>query len=119
MPTATPDEITFRGAIDRFRTIYHRFEQIEGRPWGAEGATIELMKQVGELAKYVMVAERYYFVGREKLPGYAASKETIGDELADIFAMLIRIADHYDIDLVEAHAKARQAEDEWLMARGV
>lgn len=46
--------------------MYHRFEKIEGRPWGVEGATIELIKQVGELAKYVMVVENYYFPTREK-----------------------------------------------------
>ena len=59
-------DMTFHEAIALYRTIYHRFETIEGRPWGAEGAMIELMKQVGELAKYVMVAEYYYFAGRTK-----------------------------------------------------
>lgn len=65
------------------------------------------MKQVGELAKHVMVAENYYFIGREYLPGYETSEDMIGDELADILSMVIRIADHYEIGLVEAHLKAR------------
>ncbi len=55
------DEMTFREAIELFRKVYHRFEKIEGKPWGAEGAMIEIMKQVGELAKHVMIAENYYF----------------------------------------------------------
>lgn len=111
---ANEKELTFREAIDLFRQVYHRFEKIEGKPWGVEGAMIELVEQVGELAKHVMVAEHYYFVGREQMQGYETSKEIIGDELADVFSMLIRIADHYDIDLVEEHVKAREMERESL-----
>ncbi len=87
----------------------NRFEKIEGRPWGLEGAMIELSKQVGDLAKLVMVEEGYYFPGR-----YNSDVELIGDELADIFAAVIRIADHYEIDLAEAHVKAREAEEKSL-----
>jgi hypothetical protein len=67
-------EMTFSEAIALYRDIYHRFETIEGRPWGVEGAMMELMKQVGELAKYVMVAEQYYFAGREQKPEYSVPK---------------------------------------------
>jgi NTP pyrophosphatase (non-canonical NTP hydrolase) len=112
-------EMTFREAIALYRTVYRRFEQIEGRFWGVEGAMIELMKQVGELAKYVMMAERYYHSGREQEPEYAVTKETIGDELADIFAQVIRVADYYEIDLVDAHTTARRNEDIDLTQRGV
>lgn len=113
------DEMTFREAIELFLAVKRRFEKIEGRPWGAEGAMIELVKQVGELAKHVMVAENYYFSGRERLPGYETSREIIGDELADILAMVIQIADYYEIDLVDAHMKARQGEDGFLTRMGV
>ncbi len=67
---ANENELTFREAIDLFQ-VFHRFEKIEGKPWGVEGAMIELVKQVGELAKHIMVAEHYYFAGREKMRGYA------------------------------------------------
>lgn len=60
-------EMTFREAVELFLAVKRRFEKIEGRPWGAEGAIIELIKQVGELAKHIMVAEKYYFPGREQL----------------------------------------------------
>jgi hypothetical protein len=33
--------------------------------------------------------------------------------------MVIRLADHYGIDLVEAHLRARQMEDEYLKSLGV
>ncbi len=113
-----PNNLTFQEAINLFRSVYRRFEKIEQRPWGVEGATIELVKQVGELARYVMMAEHYYFAGREVLPNYATDNEKIGDELADIFAMLIRVADYYQIDLVEAHVRARQAEADSLTQMG-
>jgi len=51
--------------------------------------------------------------------GYKTTKEMIGDELADILAQLIRLSDYYDIDLVEAHVKARQEEGQSLSERGV
>jgi NTP pyrophosphatase (non-canonical NTP hydrolase) len=103
-----PNDISFQQAIALHRAVYQRFSKIEGRPWGAEGAMIELVKQVGELAKYVMAIEGYYFSQRQALPGYEASKEKLGDELADILAQLIRLADHYQIDLVETYLKASQ-----------
>ena len=74
---------------------------------------IELSKQVGDLVKLVLVGEGYYFPDR-----YESSAELIGDELADIFAAVIRIADYYEIDLVDAHAKARQAEEDSLRGLG-
>jgi NTP pyrophosphatase (non-canonical NTP hydrolase) len=111
-------DVTFQEAIELFRNIYRRFEKIEGRPWGVEGAMIELTKQVGELAKYVMVAEQYYFADRQQKPEYAVTTEKIGDELADILAQVIRVADYYQINLVEAHQKARQEEAECLTRRG-
>ncbi len=42
----------------------------------------------------------------------------ISDELVDIFTAVIRLADHYEIDLVEAIAKTRIAEDSWLKTKG-
>lgn len=42
-----------------YRGIYQRYEQIQGREWGFEGSMIEL-------AKHVMVAESYYYPGREQ-----------------------------------------------------
>lgn len=102
-------DLTMREAIERYRAVYHRFEKIEGRSWGLEGAMIELSKQVGDPAKLVMVEEGYYYPDR-----YDSDTELIGDELADIFAAVIRIADHYEIDLVDAHVKAREAEEKSL-----
>jgi hypothetical protein len=39
----------FNDLISDIRKNISRFEKIEGKPWGVEGAVIELSKQVGEL----------------------------------------------------------------------
>ena len=112
--------MSFKEAIDVARNIIRRFEKIEGRPWGAEGAMIELSKQIGELAKLVMVQEKYYFQNREsENKKYVVSQEKIGDELADIFYSLIRLADYYKIDLLSSHIEAREEENQFLKSKGV
>ncbi len=112
--------MTFNKAIELARSIVKRFEKIEGKPWKAEGSMIELSKQLGELAKLIMVQEKYYFNNRNETNNqYETNKEKIGDEMADILYALVRLADHYDIDLLQAHIKAREAEDEFLKTKGV
>lgn len=112
--------MSFKEAIKLAEEINERFEKIEGKPWKAEGSMIELQKQVGELARLIMTYENYYFSNRDKVDKYYdTSKEKIGDELADILYAIIRIARYYNIDLEEAHIKARKAEDEFLKGKGV
>jgi NTP pyrophosphatase (non-canonical NTP hydrolase) len=108
--------MTFQEAIQLYRDIYKRFEKVEGKPWGIDGATIELAKQVGDLAKLIMLKEGYYADCAKKPDNL---DEKIGDELADIFGQIIRIADYCEIDLEKAHQQARAGEDECLKAMGV
>ncbi len=113
-------EPSFQDRLDEIRTNIKRFQKIEEKEWGAEGSVIELVKQVGQLATLVMVQEKYYFSDRGAVDEkYAVSKEKIADELTDIIAAVVRIADHYTIDLEEAHIKARSMEDEFLRQRGI
>jgi NTP pyrophosphatase (non-canonical NTP hydrolase) len=90
------------------------FDARNRRPWTIEAATIELTKQVGDLAKHVMVAEQYYLPDRDDDPAYATTKAELADELADLLLAIIRIADHYAIDLEQAHVQTRQRELEYL-----
>lgn len=111
---------SFEDAINEAKKTIDRFEKIEGRPWGVEGATMELAKQVGQLSALVMNREGYYFADREKSdPKYESENTNIADELADIMFAVIRIAEYYDIDLVETNRKTRKLEDKFLKEKGV
>ena len=107
--------LTFAEMQAMYRTTVNRFKTIENREWKAEGAMIELSKQVGELAKQVMLKERYYAFTEDE----AAVDERLGNEMADVMAQIMRLAEHYDIDLERAFIDARKDEDAYLKSRGV
>ena len=98
--------MSFNEATKLYRDVYKRFEKIEKRPWGVEGAVMELTHQVGTLALNVMKQEKYYFYSTTG-DDYT---EQIADEIADVFGQIIRIADYYQINLLEAHIKERNKE---------
>ena len=108
--------MTFQEAVELYRNVYKRFEKVEYRQWGINGAMIELSKQVGDLSKWVMIKEQYYAMDG-KMPSNI--NDHIGDELADLFGQIVRIADYYKIDLEEAHIRARAGENECLNGMGV
>jgi NTP pyrophosphatase (non-canonical NTP hydrolase) len=108
--------VTFEQAVEMYREIVTRFSVIEGKNWGVEGAMIELSKQVGELAKCVMIQEDYYCFKAEN-PDENLNK--IGNELADVLGQVIRIADYYNINLLDAFLEAREDEDNYLRSKGV
>jgi len=112
-------EQSFSEVISQIMSIVKRFNKIEGKPWGAEGTMIELMKQVGELSKLVMVQEGFYYPDRKNEDGYLSNKELIGDELADILLAIIRLANHYGIDLEKANLEARKEEDRFLKTKNI
>ena len=95
--------------------IVKRFNKIELQDWNAEGAMIELSKQVGELAKQVMIKEKYYALTGD-VPDV---DEKLGNEMADVIAQVMRLADYYNIDLEKAFIEAREDEDRYLQSRGV
>lgn len=96
-------KLTFQEVVDKSLEVIKEFEEVEKKKWGVEGAMIELSKQVGELAKNIMMIEGYYMAGRDSLPEYQTSKDRIADELSDVLFMTIRIADYYKIDLEKEH----------------
>ena len=89
--------------------------KIELQDWKAEGAMIELSKQVGELAKQVMVKEKYYALTED----VTDVDERLGNEMADVIAQVMRLADYYGVDLEKAFIEARADEDRYLISRGV
>lgn len=76
---------------------------------------IELTKQVGELAKQVMIKEKYYALTGE----VTNVDEQLGNEMADVIAQVIRLASYYNIDLEKAFIEAREDEDRYLKSRRV
>ena len=107
--------LTFLEMQEMYRGIVRRFEKIELQDWKAAGAMIELSKQVGELAKQVMIKEKYYALTGE----VTDVDQRLGNEMADIIAQVIRLALFYDIDLEKAFVQAREDEDSYLRSRGV
>ena len=108
-------DMSFNEAVKLYLDVVRRFEKIEKRPWGVEGAVMELTHQVGALAKHVMLQENYYFYSVDTIK----NKEQIADELADVFGQIIRIADYYKIDLLESHITERNKEVCCLEENGV
>ena len=76
---------------------------------------IELSKQVGELAKQIMIKEKYYALESD----VCDVDERLGNEMADVIAQVMRLADFYKIDLEKAFVAARDDEDSYLKSRGV
>lgn len=106
---------TFAEMEEMYHDVVRRFRKIELNEWNAEGAMIELSKQVGELAKQVMIKEKYY-----ALEGDVDNvDERLGNEMADVIAQVIRLADYYKIDLEKSYIEAREDEDRYLKSRGV
>ena len=106
---------TFQEMQQMYREVVSRFSQIECTPWEGPGAMIELSKQVGELARQVMIKERYYALTGD-VPDV---DEKMGNEMADVIAQVMRLADHYGIDLEQAFLDARADEARYLESRGV
>ena len=57
---------TFEEMQEMYREVVRRFNKIELREWNAQGAMIELSKQVGELAKQVMRLADCYQIDLER-----------------------------------------------------
>lgn len=106
---------TFIEMQEMYKEVVKRFNKIELQDWKAEGAMIELSKQVGELAKQVMIKEKYYALTEE----VSDVDKCLGNEMADVIAQVMRLADYYDINLEKAFIEAREDEDRYLKSRGV
>src|SRR5688572_30118492 len=101
---------TFEDLLVVNRAVAALFDDHNRRTWGPEVLVIELAKQVGDLSRAVLTRERYYLQERDSMASYRSDDDRIADELADIFYCVIRLADHYGIDLEQAHLAARGKE---------
>lgn len=104
------NNLSFEEAIKISKDVINRFKDINPRDWTLEVSMIELMKQLGDLSKRIMTYEGYYLSNRKNHPNYVTTVDNIANELADIMLGLIRIAEHYKIDLEKHFKKARNEE---------
>lgn len=100
------DDARLSELIENTLLVYEKFNKLQRKDWTIESMIMELSKQVGDLAKRVMMFEKYYLSDRDTMPAYSTGKKEIGDELSDIFYCIVIIANYYKIDLGEAHMQA-------------
>lgn len=62
-----------------------------------------------------MIKEKYYAL-TDEVPDV---DERLGNEMADVIAQVMRLADYYKIDLEKAFVEAREDENHYLVSRGV
>ena len=62
-----------------------------------------------------MIKERYYALTGD----VPEVDEKLGNEMADVIAQVMRLAEYYNIDLEKAFIEAREDEDRYLKSRGV
>jgi uncharacterized protein YabN with tetrapyrrole methylase and pyrophosphatase domain len=105
----------FKELIQKSVDLAEEFKNREQRDWGVEGNMIELSKQMGQLSQNIMMYEKYYLPQRDKEKFYnKAGKDEIAHRLSDMLFIMIRIADHYKIDLEAAHMKEVDEAWQWF-----
>ena len=105
---------SFRARLDLARRVAAGFAARNRRPWMAEAEVFELTEQVSDLARHIMVAERYCLADRDADPHGATTTAELADELADVLYCVARLADRSGTDLEAAHVAARDREREGL-----
>jgi len=95
------------------KKLVERFKDIEPRRWSVEGSIMELMTEIGDLTELVLRKEYY----KENV--YDDVDFQIRDELADIIFVVIRLADHYGVNLDQAYSEMLESVSNRLSNKGV
>lgn len=107
--------LTFTQMQEMYMDVVGRFNPLELGDWKPEEAVIELSNYVGELAKKIIIREKYY-----KLTGKVTTEdEYLGDGMVEVISQLMRLADYYDVDLEKKFIEARVDDDKYLQSRGI
>jgi NTP pyrophosphatase (non-canonical NTP hydrolase) len=80
------------------REVTRLFDKLVGR-WNSSVMVTELVGEVGTLADSIMIHDGH------RPPRENSEAINLEDDVVDVLFMLIRIADHYDIDLEQAYRK--------------
>jgi NTP pyrophosphatase (non-canonical NTP hydrolase) len=87
---------TLKQLTEKQLEIWKNYSKQGTHPWNADVAIQDLSYQVGSLAKLNLQLKNYRF--RHGLTDETL-KITVADELVDILAILLFVADEYGIDL--------------------
>jgi NTP pyrophosphatase (non-canonical NTP hydrolase) len=92
------------------REITRLFDKLVGK-WNSSVMVTELVGEVGTLADSIMIHDGH------RPPRENSEAINLEDDVVDVLFMLIRIADHYDIDLEQAYKNMIQETHEKLERR--
>jgi len=104
----------FKKVIEETEEVIKEFEKRERKKWTPEIMITELTKQLGELSKQIMMLEKNYLVQRDSNKEYSHSKERLAGELSDIFYIIIRLANYYQVDLEKTHIDELNKAKKWF-----
>lgn len=96
------------------QVISKLFSEIQNRDWTIDVVALELTKQVGDLTRRLLTREGYYHNHRHSEQSYTGTNAAIADELADIFLGIVRVAEHYKIDLHREIISSRDHELKYI-----
>lgn len=94
--------------------IFKNYEKQGTLPWDYKIASVDLTYQVGSLTKAVLQLQNYRY-SEGKTP--EELKKKIADELADILAEVLIIADDLHIDVYEAWENMKQSDHKKINER--
>jgi NTP pyrophosphatase (non-canonical NTP hydrolase) len=95
--------------VEQTREITRLFDQEVG-VWSVEVMVTELVAKVGALADSIMIQEGHR-------PARPAEPIDLEDDIADVLCQLIRLADHYHIDLAQSYQAMLLNTRQKLLAR--
>lgn len=98
----------FTALMTETRELTRLFDQQVGS-WSVPVMVTELVAEVGTLADSIMIHEGYRRSRGDPLD--------LHDDLADVLFMLLRIADHYQIDMERAYVEMLQRTRNALQAQ--
>lgn len=96
------------------KTIFKNYEQQGTLPWDYKIATTDLAYQIGNLTKAILQFQNYRY--RDGMSDKEI-KNKAADELADILAEVLIIADDLKIDLYEAWENMKKSDQKKISER--
>ncbi|MBX4210932.1 hypothetical protein KW783_03105 [Candidatus Parcubacteria bacterium] len=105
----TKNVLNFDKLIRQAYTLIRAFAEHDPKPWSTTVKTLDLMADSGKIAALVLEAEGY----KDK-----KSEDTLPEELATLFFIILDIAQDYQIDFKESFASFLEKTEQQLTKKG-